>query len=151
MKNYIERNFFRSFVFPLFLLFTLFLSTACQKDSGDDDAVKSFIGKWHQTSKTINGTITVKDSTRMLMQINENNICVLSDSSYKAVRASKIISRSGWSYSGGLFNLAIDIPASWIIQADATSLTLERADFNNDGTIGKTVLKFHRMSDTQSN
>ncbi len=151
MKNYIGRNIFRSFVYPLFLLFALFLSTACQKDDSDNDVIKSFIGTWHQTSKMIDGTAAVKDSSRMLIQINENNICILSDSSYAAVRASKIISRSGWSYSGGLFNLAIDIPAAWTIHADATSLTLERADFKNDGTIGKTVLKYRRVSNSQSN
>lgn len=151
MKNYIERNFFRCFVYPFLLLFTLFLSTACQKDNDDEDVIKSIIGSWHQTSKMINGTETVKDSTRMLIQINENHICVLSDSSYAAVKASSVISRSGWSYTGGLFNLAIDLPASWIIHTDANSLTLERAEFNNDGTIGKTVLKYYRVPNSKSN
>jgi len=79
------------------------------------------------------------------MQINEDHICILCDSSAIAVKSGKIIKRAGWSYLGGLFNLAIDLPAAWYPLAETNSLTLERLDFKPDGTISKTRLTFVRL------
>jgi hypothetical protein len=83
------------------------------------------------------------------MQINKDNICVLCDSSKIAVKAKTILKRSGWSYTGGLFNLAIDLPASWKPVADAATLTLERVDFKPDGALRKTRLTFKRVADME--
>jgi len=145
MKIAHERNFFQGFLFAFFSMIFLFLGTSCQKDIVDDTATK-IVGTWHQTSLTKDGVSALKDSTRLLMQINANQICILCDSSTQAKKANTIISRSGWSYTGGLFNLAIDLPASWTTTVDANSLSIQRADFNNAGNITKTTLKFERVT-----
>lgn len=145
MKITHERNFFQVFLFAFFPMLFLILGTSCQKESVDD-TVSKIIGTWHQTSLTISGTPSTIDSTRLLMQINADQICILCDSTAKAINAKTIINRSGWSYTGGLFNLAIDLPASWKPVIDANSLTIERFDFNQTGAIINTTIKFERVA-----
>ena len=144
MKIARERNFFQVFLFAISSLFFLFLGTSCQKDPVNDISVK-LIGSWHQTARSVGGTSATIDSTRLLMQINANQICVLCDSTALAVKNNTIVSRSGWSYSGGLFNLAIDLPASWKPTFNNNTLILERADFSPTGSITKTSLTFQRV------
>ncbi|HLN73400.1 MAG TPA: hypothetical protein VK205_08900 [Prolixibacteraceae bacterium] len=144
MKNNGERIFLQILLGCIPLLF-LFLATACEKDVDGDDIASRIVGTWHQTSKTTDDLPTAKDSSRLILQINDDNICILCDSSAVAVKNSKIIKRSGWDYYGGLFNLAIDLPASWKPVAQDNTLTLERVDFNQDGSIRKTRLTFVRV------
>ncbi|MDP4237864.1 MAG: hypothetical protein Q8904_00145 [Bacteroidota bacterium] len=145
MKRIHERNFFHGIFLACFTFLFLFLGTSCQKDAADDLSTK-LVGTWHQTSQTINGIPAAKDSTRLLMQINANQICILCDSSAAAIKAKKIINRSGWSYTGGSFNIAIDLPASWSPVAEVNQLTLQRLDFNQTGGISKTTLQFERVT-----
>lgn len=145
MKNNGERTFFHRLLLGCIPILLLFLATACEKDSQESESANALIGTWHQTSKTTDDLPAAKDSSRLLLQINENNICILCDSSALAVKGGKIIKRSGWNYSGGLFNLAIDLPASWNPVAEANTLRLERVDFNQDGSIRKTRLTFVRV------
>lgn len=145
MKITHGRKFFQVFLFTFLPLFFLFGVTSCQKEAVDDTSTK-ILGTWHQTSKTIDGTPSIKDSTRLLIQIQSAQICILCDSTAKAIKAKTIISRSGWSYTGGLFNLAIDLPASWKPSAEANKLSLERNDFNQNGGITKTTLTFERIA-----
>lgn len=145
MKNNGERIFFHRLLLGCIPLLFLFLATACEKEDSEDDTSTKLIGTWHQTSKTTDDLQVAKDSSRLLLQINDNNICILCDSSAVAVKSNKIIKRSGWDYYGGLFNLAIDLPASWTPVAEANTLTLERVDFKQDGTLRKTRLTFVRV------
>lgn len=145
MKITIESFFFHTVLRACFPILFLFIGTSCQTDPVDDTSTK-IIGTWHQTSLTKDGVNAVKDSSRLLMQINATNICVLCDSSTSSVKTNTIVKRSGWSYTGGLFNLAIDLPASWKPIADANSLVIERVDFNQAGSITKTALRFERVS-----
>lgn len=145
MKNNGERIFFHRLLLGCIPLVFLFLATACEKDAETDDTASRLVGTWHQTSKTTDDLPAAKDSSRLIMQINDNNICILCDSSAVAVKGTKIIKRSGWDYFGGLFNLAIDLPASWKPVAGEDTLTLERVDFKPDGSIGKTKLTFVRV------
>lgn len=145
MKIIHERSIFHGIFFAFFSFLFLFCGTSCQKDAVDNMSTQ-IVGTWHQTSKTIDGISTVKDSTRLLMQINSTQICILCDSTQAAVKAKTVISRSGWSYTGGLFNLAIDLPASWTPVVNSNLLTIERVDFTSTGTISKTTLKFERVS-----
>ena len=145
MKITNERNLFQVILFAFFPLLFIFLGTSCQKDTVDDMSVK-IVGTWHQTSKTIDGNSATKDSTRLLMQINANQICILCDSSSAAIKAKSIINRSGWSYTGGLLNIAIDLPASWTPVVDSNSLSIRRLDFNQAGVITKTTLTFERVA-----
>jgi hypothetical protein len=145
MKITHERKFFQVFLFALLPLFFLFGVTSCQKEAVDDMSTK-ILGTWHQTSKTIDATPSIKDSTRLLIQIQSVQICILCDSSAKAIKAKTIITRSGWSYTGGLFNLAIDLPASWKPSAETNKLSIERSDFNQTGGITKTTLTFERVA-----
>jgi len=148
MKITTERTFFHGLLFACFPLLFIFLGTSCQKDSVDDMATK-MIGTWHQISQTKDDVSIPKDSSRLLMQINDDQICILCDSSYSALKAKTIIKRSGWSYTGGLFNLAIDLPASWTPVAEPNTLTLQRIDFKLDGGISKTTLSFERVANME--
>jgi hypothetical protein len=144
MKITNERNLFQVILFAILPLVFIFWGTSCQKEAVDDMSTK-IVGTWHQTSKTIDGNPATKDSTRLLMQINSIQICILCDSSAQAIKTNTIINRSGWSYTGGLLNIAIDLPASWTPVVDATSLSIQRLDFNQAGGITKTTLKFERV------
>jgi hypothetical protein len=149
MKKITERKLFLRLLFACLPMLFLFFGTACQKDANTDDTATRLVGTWHQTSKTVDAIVATKDSSRLLMQINENNICILCDSTKAAVKAKTIIKRSGWSYTGGLFNIATDLPASWTPVAETNSLSLERVDFNQDGTLSKTKLTFVRVANLE--
>jgi hypothetical protein len=149
MKNTIERTLFQQLLIGCTLFIFLFLGISCEKDDAVDGITTKIVGTWHQTSKTIDEVTAPKDSSRLLLQINENNICILCDSSAVAVKAKKIVKRSGWDYSGNLLNIAVDLPASWTPVAEANSLTLERVDFNQDGKLIKTMLTFERVADME--
>jgi hypothetical protein len=101
MKNNGERIFFHRLLLGCIPLLFLFLGTACEKDSDEDNTPSKLVGTWHQTSRTTDDQPVAKDSSRLLIQINENNICILCDSSTVAVKGNKIIKRSGWDYNGG--------------------------------------------------
>lgn len=145
MKINNERKLFHFFLFASLSLFFIVGVTSCQKDAVDTMSTK-IIGTWHQTSKTIDGIPAIKDSTRLLIQLNATQICILCDSSARAIKAKTIINRSGWSYTGGLLNIAIDLPASWKPVVDANVLSIERSDFNQTGGITKTTLTFNRVA-----
>ena len=149
MKNTIERTLFQQLLIGCTVIIFLFLGISCEKDDGENGITTQIVGTWHQTSRTIDKVSAPKDSTRLLMQINENNICILCDSSAVAVKTKKIVKRSGWDYSGNLLNIAIDLPASWTPAVEANSLTLERVDFNQDGKLIKTMLTFERVADME--
>lgn len=149
MKNISKRTLLHRLLFGCIPILFLFLGTSCKKDAGVDDMATKMTGTWHQTSQTKDDIPSPKDSTRLLMQIHVDQICILCDSSKVAVKAKTIIKRSGWSYTGGLFNLAIDLPASWKPVAETNSLTLERLDFNQDGTLSKTKLTFERVANLE--
>ena len=145
MKITKERFFFPKLCFACISAFLLFLGTSCQKDAIDDTPTK-LVGTWQHTSRIVDGTQVIKDSTRLLMQLSANNICILCDSTSAAVKAKNIIKRCGWDYSGGLFNIAIDLPASWKVVAETNTLKIKRVDFKADGSLSKTVLKFDRIA-----
>jgi hypothetical protein len=145
MKNNYERYFIRIFPYSLFLAFTL-LITGCDNEPADETSAK-IIGTWHQNSQTSEGVMVTKDSTRLLMQINTNQICIMCDSSLTAITNNKIVKRSGWSYTGGLLNIATDIPVSWKPVVENNTLTLEKIEFNQTGTIKKTIQTYTRITD----
>lgn len=145
MKRTYERPLFHFIFATCFPLLILFIGTGCQSETIDDTSTK-LVGTWYQTSKLKDETPTTKDSTRLLMQINATNICVLCDSSAAAIKAKTVVKRSGWNYTGGLFNLAVDLPASWTPQVTANELSLERVDFNQAGAITKTTIRFVRTA-----
>lgn len=145
MKKIADRTFFLRLLFACLPLLLLFLGTACEKDAEVNELSSTIIGTWHQTSKTTDDLPAAKDSSRLLLQINDNNICILCDSSAVAVKSKTIIKRSGWSLQGGLLNIALDLPVSWRPVADSNTLTLERLDFKQDGTLSKTRLTYVRV------
>lgn len=145
MKNPIGRNYFRLTIHALLSAVIVTLFAACKTDSTDTDMVSNLIGTWNQQNRTVDGTNTLKDSTRLLLQINANKICILCDSTNSSVKANTIVKRSGWSYEAGLFNLAIDMPASWTVTTSSSTLQMERFDFKSDGTISRTVLQYKRV------
>ncbi|HEY3370076.1 MAG TPA: hypothetical protein VGK10_04460 [Prolixibacteraceae bacterium] len=149
MKNISKRTFFHRLLFGCIPILFLCGITACEKDAEVDDVLTQMIGTWHQTSLTKDNISAPKDSSRLLLQINADQICILCDSSSVAIKAKAIIKRSGWSYTGGLFNLAIDLPASWKPVAETNTLTLERVDFNQDGTLSKTKLTYERIANLE--
>jgi hypothetical protein len=122
---------------------------SCDKDSADDDQAAQIVGTWHQVSRTIDGTSTSKDSTRLVMQVDENFICILCDSTSVAKKAQSFLKRSGWSYNSGLLNIAIDLPVSWKVTAESNKLSLEKVDFTQTGSITKTVIGFERMANIE--
>jgi hypothetical protein len=85
----------------------------------------------------------------LIIQINSNNICVLYDSTIAAISSDEVITRSGWSYNNGLFNIAVDIPASWQVNASDTELNMERIDFNQDGAIMRTSIQYEKIANIE--
>lgn len=150
MRNTIKKILFQSFV-PVFLIVLIaFLHSACNKDS-DAEPTVGFTGTWSQKSRTIDGAAATKDSTRLVLQLNANNICVMTDSTASAIKAKRIIVRSGYSYHGGLLNIATDIPVSWTVNATESNLQLERIDFNKQGQLTRTLIEFSRIADLTLN
>lgn len=149
MKITTQRTLFHRLLSGCIPFLFLVVGTACEKDAEDNDPTANLIGTWHQTSRTIDEIAAAMDSTRLIMQINKDNICILCDSTAVAVKAKTIIKRSGWNYTGNLLNIAIDLPASWTPVASENSLTLERVDFNQDGKLNKTMLTFERVADME--
>lgn len=145
MKKKYERYLIRFFPYTLFFVFALVIAS-CDNEPTDDTTAK-IIGTWQQNSQTTDGVQVLKDSTRLLIQINSNQICILCDSTAAAVKGNKIVKRSGWSYGGGLLNLAIDIPVSWKAVAENNSLTLEKIEFDKSGAITKTIQVYSRITD----
>jgi hypothetical protein len=147
MKITTQRTLFYRLLLGCVPFLFLVIGTACEKDAEENETPANLIGTWHQTSRSIDGIAIAKDSTRLIMQINEDNICILCDSTRVAVKAKTIVKRSGWDYAGNLLNIAIDLPASWTPVASANSLTIERVDFNQDGKLNKTILTYERVAD----
>lgn len=148
MKSKIKSYLIRKHL--LFFISLVILSTvlSCEKDSSGDEVLK-FYGTWRQTSRVIDDTPTTLDSTRLIIQINSNNICVLYDSTIAAVSSDEVITRSGWSYNNGLLNIAVDIPASWQVSASDTELDMERIDFNQDGAIMRTSIQYKKIANIE--
>ena len=124
----------------IILTFSAFIFTQCQSE--DVPVNYNFIGTWHQAARTINDNATTKDSTRILLQLNDNFICILCDSSANAKKSNTIVKRTGWSYFDNYLNLAIDLPASWKASVENTVLTMERIDFTSPGSLQKTTIQF---------
>lgn len=132
----------------ILVLFTVvllpMLLTGCDDEPADDTAVR-ITGTWHQQSYTVGGQAVAKDSTRMLIQINSDQICILCDSTKTAVSTNKIIRRSGWSYTGGRFNLAIDLPVSWEPTLTDQQLTLSKTEFSPTGSLVVSTLVYRKV------
>lgn len=126
----------------------LLLGNSCEKDSSDYD-VTPLLGTWYQTSRTIDGVSATIDSTRLIVQINENNICIICDSTITAQNANSMLTRSGWDYSGGLLNIAVDLPASYTVTTGDNTLSLERVDFDQLGSITRTVMQFESVANIE--
>lgn len=120
--------------------------TSCIDDITEQEQSMAFVGTWKQSSRTINGISSSIDSTRLVLKIDSINICVIYDSSYTAVVSGNVITRSGWSYTNDLFNIAVDLPASYTVDASDDELTLARIDFATDGSISKTSLNYQRIA-----
>jgi hypothetical protein len=144
-KNAIKEVLLKSLRISFLPLLLMVLGVGCDEETPFDDEPDQIIGTWQQTKRTIDGSETTIDSTRLLMQINDDHICVLSDLTAAAIRANKSVSRSGWSYRGGLLNIAIDLPASYTVTTGTNVLSLERTDFNKSGALSKTVLEYKRI------
>lgn len=134
----------------LFFLSIVILNTlvSCEKNSSDDEALKLY-GTWRQVSRSVDDTPAALDSTRLIIQIKSNNICVLYDSTSTAISSEEVVTRSGWSYSNGLFNIATDLPVSWQVDASNAGLSMERIDFNQDGAIIRTTLLYDKISNIE--
>jgi len=147
MKSKIKSYLIRKHL--LFFISLVILSTllSCEKDSSDETL--KFYGTWRQTSRVIDDIPTTLDSTRLIIQINSNNICVLYDSTIAAISSDEVITRSGWSYNNGLLNIAVDIPASWQVNASDTELNMERIDFNQDGAIMRTSIQYEKIANIE--
>lgn len=145
MKILRERQFIRILFYTLISTFVV-LVAACDNEPIDQTSTM-VIGTWHQKSQTTEGVLVAKDSTRLLMQINSNQICILCDSTSLARKNNNIVKRSGWSFSGGLLNIAIDIPVSWKPIVDSDKLILEKIEFNQSGKIIKTIQTYTRIAD----
>lgn len=146
MKN--NSRAFRTLVLIIASLLLPLSFTGCE-ETIVDEIPEGLTGTWHQVSYTINGQAATKDSTRMLIQINQDQICILCDSTRLAVTTGKVIRRSGWSYSGGLWNLAIDIPVSWKPMVSETELTLEKKEFSSSGSLFSSVMIFRRVANVE--
>lgn len=131
------------------ILFLLLLMVSCEKDSTDNDMAAQITGTWRQVSRTIDGNPATKDSTRLVMKISENNICILCDSTLAAKKAKTFLKRSGWSYNSGLLNIAIDLPASWKVTAESNKLSMEKVDFTQVGSITKTIIGYERIANIE--
>ncbi len=125
---------------PLLLLF------ACTTEDADADAKALLTGNWELVERSIDKAPAPIDSTRLYMQIGDDNICILYDVRATAILANKVEKRSGWSYVGGMLNIAVDLPASWKTSQTSEELVMERRDFPSSGVLITTELKYKRIS-----
>ena len=126
----------------IFFVFSLAVFTQCETDTVSPD--NELIGTWHQTARFINDNVATKDSTRMLLQVNDNYICILCDSTVNAIKNNTIVKRTGWSFKDDYLNLAIDLPYSWKVTVTNSAFTMERVDFTTFGTLQKTTIRYSK-------
>ncbi|HNW49709.1 MAG TPA: hypothetical protein PKH79_01420 [Prolixibacteraceae bacterium] len=141
-----KKDYFRSRLFLTGMLsFLLLIGFSCEKESDDYD-ITPLLGTWQQVSRTIDGKSSSIDSTRLVIQINSNNICIICDSTASTRKTGNIITRSGWNISGGLLNIATDLPASYTVTTGNNKLNLERVDFNSAGNISRTMINYESIA-----
>lgn len=146
MKTGFNLNLLKNFILFCAITSLTGLASSCQKETTEQEQAMAFVGTWKQSSRTVDGNQATIDSTRLILQIDSINICVIYDSTYAAISANEVITRSGWSYTNGLFNIAVDLPASYTVEAGDNELKMERVDFAQDGAIVKTILNYQRIA-----
>jgi hypothetical protein len=145
MESKLNIKLLKNILLSCMSLYIMISIISCSDELTEQEQAMAFVGTWKQTARTIDGVPSTIDSTRLVIEIDSINICILYDSSYTAVISDDVITRSGWSYTNGLFNIAVDLPASYTVEAGNDELTMERTDFAQDGSISKSSLYYQRI------
>lgn len=149
MKKYVKKHPLPTFF--LLSLLAIFLLPACAENDADAEAIALLVGNWEHTERSIDNVVVAKDSTRLFMHIDINQICELHNKTAAAANTVNSIKRSGWSYAAGVLNIAVDLPASWVTKIESDKLSMERRDFSKTGTLITTVLKYERRNAIDNN
>lgn len=115
----------------LFLLISL-CSGSCHEE---DETEKLLCKTWQQVFQTTNDQETENEFiTQTYMQIASNGILQIYNPEQSKTE------RSGWSYSGGMFNIAIKLPTAFYIEKiTQEELILKYYDFSEKGDIETTI------------
>ena len=118
--------------------------SSCSDD--DDDNSSNIIGAWQLTSKTVEGTNVDISGQQQIILFQSSQV-------FKRYFTSGVDQGKyrigGWNMSGTTLNISVDQPATYYIQqSDATTLSLKRFDFGNDGSLQATISNYQRVSES---
>ena len=125
----------------LFLFMTI---SACSKEDKADNMRDTIVGTWKLTSVSIDGSSADISTYPDLIQFQSNSI-------FQAYNTStKVKNRGGWSYEGEMLNISIYLPAAFYIKnVDTKNLSLQRYDFNTEGSLKTTIQQYQRTDDSE--
>ena len=134
-----RKNYFSySVVLSVFLMIF-----SCSKDNDAKNMREDIVGTWKLTSVTVNGSNADTSTYFDIIQFQSNSIF----QEYNTSTSSK--NRGGWSYEGDMLNISLYLPAAFYITSiNNKNLTLQRYDFNNDGSIRTTIQQYQRTTDS---
>jgi len=133
-KNY----FFYAVVLSLFISIL-----ACSKDDDSKNMRNDIVGTWKLTSVSVNGSNADTSTYPDLIQFQSNSIF----QAYTTSTSTK--NRGGWSYEGDMLNISLYLPGAYYITSiNNQNLTLQRYDFNTDGSLKTTIQQYQRTADS---
>jgi hypothetical protein len=130
-------------IVPFLLL--VFSLAGCTKED-DDNTETRLMGLWMLNSKTIDGaTVSLSDCEKLSsVNLQEFNLCVLYDG------CTEISQNSGWSYNHEMLNIALHLPAAYVIdELTDQNLVLSRQDITDQGQLQVTVLSYSKKVTVQ--
>ncbi|GBU06799.1 hypothetical protein AwDysgo_01300 [Bacteroidales bacterium] len=127
----------------LLIILCVGLFVACS--SNDEDKVEDrLVGTWEIQSLLTNEENSPISSVDDLIQFQAIKIY----QSYKTAETKK--QRGGWSYTGNMLNISLDLPAAYyLLKVDANELTLKRLDFKADGSLQSQIRQYKRVEDSR--
>jgi len=125
----------------VYLLFVGFigLSTGCEQEV---DICDSIVGTWELQRLIIDEQEVSLVEKKQWIAFQANSIYL----SYQS--ETNIQNRGGWSFSGQMLNISVDLPAAYyVIKVDEVSLTLKRLDFKSDSSLQTTIKEYKRVDE----
>lgn len=128
------------FSFLLFLSFAICF-VSCNDD--EDSVQDRIVGTWQLQSMQEDGQAVSIVGQNDLVQFQSNSIFLRYNSS-----ATSAVKRGGWSYTGGMLNISLDLPAAYyVLNLNANELKIKRLDFAATGSVKTTEFVYNKVSD----
>ncbi|MFV0469168.1 MAG: lipocalin family protein [Dysgonomonas sp.] len=128
------------FSFLLLLSFAICF-VSCNDD--EDSVQDRIVGTWQLQSMQEDGQAVSIIGQDDLVQFQSNSIFLRYNSS-----ATSAVKRGGWSYTGGMLNISLDLPAAYyVLNLNANELKIKRLDFATTGLVKTTEFVYNKVSD----